>query len=123
MRMDKEDISRLVVACHEAGEDLFCVTGVLSVYDTIASLFALPGEPTLLILPGTFAVPEGLLKEDLTSQFARLGFPAQRVCILTDDRLATDVRLLADGDFRSYCETHRISHLLLDRRMARFASI
>ena len=111
--MENDDVRRLSSACREASEDLFCVTGVLPAYDTLSALFSIHDEQTLLVLPGTFAVPERLLKEDLTTLFMRSGFPALRMCILSDGILAADVRLLADEHFRAYCETRHVSHFLI----------
>ena len=113
MRMENDDVRRLSSACREAGEDLFCVTGALPVYHTFAAMFCVPDEQTLLVLPGTFAVPEHLLKEDLSSVFARADYAALRLCVLSEGVMAADVRLLGDERFRTYCESLGVSHLLV----------
>ena len=113
MRIDCEDVRRLASACRGAGEDLFCIVGVTPGFDALASLYILPEEPTLLLLPGTFAAPERLTEDDLTARFSRSGFPALRACVLTDGILTADVRLLGDEAFRSFCENRGIRHLLV----------
>ena len=111
--MEREDIRRIASAAAEASEDLFCIIGVTPMYEELAAMFAVPEEPTLLLLPGTFAAPDRLIREDRTPAFARTGFPTRQVYDLSDGILAADVRLLGDEAFRSFGENRGIRHLLV----------
>lgn len=113
MKMKQDDVGRVAAAAREAGEDLFCIVGVTPGFDALTSLYILPEEPTLLLLPGTFAAPDRLIREDHTPAFARTGFPSRQVYTITDGVLAADVCLLGDEAFRSFCENRGIRHLLV----------
>ena len=113
MRIEGNDICRIVRAAADASEDLFCIVGVTPGFDALASLYFLPEEPTLLLLPGTFAMPDRLIREDHTPAFARTGFPPRQVYTITDGVLAADVRLLGDDAFRGFCEPRGIRHVLV----------
>ena len=113
MKIEKEDIRLLASATREAGEDLFCVTGIVPGFDELATLFTVQEEPTLLLLPGTFVLPETLIKEDVSVRFLRAGLPPWRAVLLRGDILAADVRLFCDESFRAFCEKCGMRHILI----------
>ncbi|MBQ6065793.1 MAG: hypothetical protein IJK89_03145 [Clostridia bacterium] len=111
--MNCDDVRRLAAACREAQEDLFFVSGVLPPYETIAAAFMVQEEPTLMVVSGMFSVPDRLLKNDITPLFSRHRSAPLRVCVLADGVIAADIRLLADAEFRAFCEQRKISHLIV----------
>lgn len=113
MKMNQEDLRLLSAAVREAGEDLFCVTGALPTYETLADAFVSRDENTLLLLPGPFSLPDSFGAVPPAEPFeaqARFGYSVFR---LADGVLAADVRMLTDQGFRAYCGDRRVSHLLI----------